>query len=358
MASILSAELPVQDCIVLFDPAGSPEAWQEHDRLQSSIFSRHSYLKANQLLDGAQIAQLVSDGVTRRSLVFRIANQSAFVIGALTASAREFSLVANQIFEQYSNVHYVRSEPLVRDPQIESDPRVVIVGKSDDLVRALPNSISDFDLSLKREQRKKIRSHERRFKEDFPQGGISIQRGAEISAHAFHTVIELNRERMRYKGRSSGIDDLLEAQMRQVAIENGLLILLNNGEEVVAGLVIITASDDAYGWTMSYDQKYGKYSPGIIGLHGAIKYLISTGARRFHFLWGDSPYKRQFGAVRDDLASYAILRPGVSRWVIFPLLCSFYKQCLKSEIIRCIKKSVWMVTLYRKIRIEPLQKNN
>ena len=316
--------------IHILDPARSPSMWAEHDRYQTSIYSCSSYLRAFDLVDGSYIARIASDGVIERSLAYRMRGNSAFVLGALSAPSHIFELLAVHILAENPSVRYVRSDLLVRDLQFESHPQVHLVGRGDDLSCPLPETLRDFDRSLEKDHLKRLKYYERRFARDFPESRIVVLRRDEISPEAFNSVVEFNRTRMSAKGRVPGIDETYERRMLSVVRENGILVLLKNGDELVAGSVLLEASREAFLWAISHNAKYDKFSPGLICLYGGIGCLISNGVRKYHFLWGDSAYKRQFGAVREELAAYCILRRGATRWEVAPLLFSHYKRELRS----------------------------
>lgn len=314
----------------IVDPSKSPSIWADHDRLQTSIYSRSSYLRAFELLSGTRVARIAVDGEAERSLAFRVHGKSAFVLGALTAPAYVFELLAAHLFEDNPVLRYVRSDLLVRDLHFEAAPQVYVIAKGDDLSCPLPETLHAFDQGLDKDHLKRLKYYERRFARDFPESSIAVLRRGEITPEAFNGIVEFNRTRMSAKGRSPGIDERYERRMLSVVRENGILVLLNNGEELVAGSVLLEASDEVYLWAISHNANYDKFSPGLICLYGGVQHLIASGIRKYHFLWGDSAYKRQLGAVRGELAAYAILRDGANPVALAPLLFRYYRRELRA----------------------------
>ncbi len=312
--------------------------WTEHDQLQTSFYSSSPYLRAFGLLDGLLIVRVVTTSEAR-SVPVRLEAESATVLGALCVSARVFALVARKIFESNDRIRFVKSDLLERDVNLERENPIHIVGRGDDLNRELPGSLSDFDRTLTKDHLKRLKYYERRFSRDFPHSRVVVLEREKITAELFDKIIEFNRARMIEKGKQPGINEKYENRMLSVVRESGRVVLLLNGDDVCAGSVLLDAGTDVYLWAVSHDAEYDKFSPGLVCLYGGIRHLIEQGFRRYHFLWGDSEYKRQFGATPTELVSYAFVRPGKSAWVLAPYFSALYKREVRLLLARNIKNA-------------------
>ncbi|MFL6602268.1 MAG: GNAT family N-acetyltransferase [Steroidobacteraceae bacterium] len=84
------------------------------------------------------------------------------------------------------------------------------------------------------------------------------------------------------------------------------LHLLRAGDQVVAAVMGLQGHGLYCFYISGFDPKWSRYSPGNIALAAAMCQAAKEGAREFHFLRGQEPYKYRF-AARDRLTCRRIL---------------------------------------------------
>lgn len=99
--------------------------------------------------------------------------------------------------------------------------------------------------------------------------------------------------------RTGALDRFLVPSARAVYDEllgRGLLIVstLRAGGQVVAGYAGYRWDGCLYGRLISYDNEFGRYSPGAILVHRVLRESFEAGDREFDFLAGAEQYKWQY----------------------------------------------------------------
>jgi len=125
--------------------------------------------------------------------------------------------------------------------------------------------------------------------------------GSDIAKKAYLDLLALNRLRMsRKRKRSLWTGELAEHRWKLVS-EMGSLEVILHRDRVVAGTLSFLYGEEAFLVVIAHDPQYDRLNLGNICLWLTIENLIAQGFRRYHLLWGNSPYKEQFGAVAHPL---------------------------------------------------------
>lgn len=135
-------------------------------------------------------------------------------------------------------------------------------------------------------------------------GPIRIERaqGAAVLA-AFDHLVRLHRLRWRSRGEGGVLADERVLAFHREALPRldaaGLLRLytLALDDRIVAASYGFHHAGRGYSYLTGFDPAFAFESPGQILLAHAIEEALAEGAREFHFLRGQEPYKYEWGAV-------------------------------------------------------------
>jgi hypothetical protein len=148
--------------------------------------------------------------------------------------------------------------------------------------------------------------------------------------------VDLNHERMQYKGIRSGIDDEYCKRIFQYVQKRGCLcVCLVNGE-VIGGTINYIIDEDACLHVIAHSNLYNKYNVGQIVLVNTIQYLIERKVKRFHLLWGSHEYKDRFLCVRYSLYKIVIFKQFDIQYVIQRSI--FKVMTIKNKLKQKLKK--------------------
>lgn len=123
-----------------------------------------------------------------------------------------------------------------------------------------------------------------------------------------HQIAEMNRARMRAKGRIPGVDEPYERRICGLASSQALVGKLVVGGEFVAGALCLKVANEYYLYAVAHDPSYDRYDVGFLGLYKTIIECIELGGAVFHFLWGESEYKYRLMGVKVDLYEVTLHR--------------------------------------------------
>ena len=121
-------------------------------------------------------------------------------------------------------------------------------------------------------------------------------------------IADLNRTKIESAGGHHHLDADKRAIMEATALRTGYTAKLTLDGRIIAGNIICTAGTSAFFNIMGYDLAFSKFSPGLQVHLAALKELGERGYREVHLLWGDSPWKRDVGADRQELTTLVVMR--------------------------------------------------
>ncbi len=121
-------------------------------------------------------------------------------------------------------------------------------------------------------------------------------------------VATLNRERVESTGRAYHLTETKQAALQRVCAEIGYATLLRRDDDLIAGAVVCIAGTRGYVVLLGHDRRYERFSPGLQVIASTLQQLRSRGCTEVNFLWGDSRFKSDFGAVREDLTTVLVRR--------------------------------------------------
>jgi hypothetical protein len=125
--------------------------------------------------------------------------------------------------------------------------------------------------------------------------------GPHIAKQSYLDLLALNRLRMDRKRRRSLWTEELAKHRWEFVCETGSIQLILHKERVVAGTLSFVYDYEAYLVVIAHDPQFDRLNLGNTCLWMTIEQLIVQGFSQYHLLWGNSPYKEQFGAVSHPL---------------------------------------------------------
>lgn len=320
-----------------------PAVWTQHDRLQPTAYSCRDAIEIRETIEGVSLAQLHYDtgadhsGGACQSYAFRIAGSVAVIHGVLfSAEAELFSAVADTIFAMYPAVSVIKSDASFPTLGERSSRLVAARTKNVDYLLQLPGDLESYDRQRDKEFITRLKYKVRRFFRQFPEADFRIFEGQDISEDIVHKIVELNRERTARKGGQRCIDASYEARILQLAQRQGVAGVLFNNREVCAGTILYRWGDSVILEVVAHSHLYDKHSPGLICIYLGIGHFIRTGIRSYHFLWGDSDYKTEFGALPETLVGHLILRSWKSWRLAVRDVISYRKKRLTVFAGQCL----------------------
>lgn len=138
---------------------------------------------------------------------------------------------------------------------------------------------------------------------------------AETLAADLAQLFRLHGERWQSKGEAGVLAHADVRRFHEAAapalFAAGLLRLMTlRIDEAVAGVYYgLQSRDQAYAYLGGFDPAFAFESPGTLLVGAALEDAVAAGAREFHFLRGQEPYKYEWGAA-DRWTSRRLFEPG------------------------------------------------
>jgi CelD/BcsL family acetyltransferase involved in cellulose biosynthesis len=81
---------------------------------------------------------------------------------------------------------------------------------------------------------------------------------------------------------------------------SGVLTLVRREGRIAAGTLSFAYRGESYLVVIAHEPAYDRWNLGNMCLWFSVNYFITAGFAQYHLLWGDSQYKEQFGAVKQQ----------------------------------------------------------
>jgi hypothetical protein len=215
----------------------------------------------------------------------------------------------------------------------------------EDIVLDMPATAEQYLASLGGATRSYIKRYLNKCKRDFPGFAHEVHVDGEIDEQTVRDVIELNRWRMREKGKHFGTDHAEIARIVRLARQCGLVSVIRIGGRVCAGTVNYEAGGNYFLEVIAHDPAYNDYRLGTLCCYLTICECIRRGGREYHFLWGQHDYKFRLGGVQHDLDHIALYR---SRMALMRHTAMVFRNW-QTEYLR--KAQLWIRNARKEIRI-------
>lgn len=297
--------------VEFFEAPLEPELWERYERAARSYTCSRAFLEYFERPAGARLAVLRAPGGDDRcAFLYLCSGGSARVYGRYTApSTAELATFCEAVFERHPEIGRVQVELVdaLPDPGALGRPTLVVREVTEPRV-ALPASAAEYERTLGKTTLAQLRYLERRLAREHAGARFTTVEGAEIPRGWIADVIRLHRARMVAKNSRSTVDERYEEGIFRVAQAHGAVTVLLDEDRVRAGVIYVRAGAEVFGWVIGHDDAYAKYRPGKLCQLAAFRHCIARGARTYHFLMGESGYKRELGGEAAPIASYVVLR--------------------------------------------------
>lgn len=150
-----------------------------------------------------------------------------------------------------------------------------------------------------------------KIRREYPDFEHQVLVGPDIDPALLEQVFDLNRARMKGKGKVSIIDEYEAERITKVALECGLLSVIMIGGKVRAGTIQYRMGDNYFMEVIAHDSDYNDYRLGTLCCYLAICACIERSGKSYHFMWGKNDYKFRLGGVLQPLDHFTLYR---SRW--------------------------------------------
>jgi hypothetical protein len=180
--------------------------------------------------------------------------------------------------------------------------------KSDDQILKLPSSLEDYFTELGAQTRKHIKQRKERFLRDYPNARFVTKYGPEIEESIVDKIILLNSYRMKSKGTVPCIDNTFKDCIYKYSTFYGCVAYIEIDGEIVAGCISTMLNKVVFAHVIGHDNNYSKFNLGEMCFIYLIDTSIEKGISSFHFLWGETEYKRRLLAKPYILYFYFIYR--------------------------------------------------
>jgi len=186
--------------------------------------------------------------------------------------------------------------------------RSVLSFLSDNHILELPASMDEYYSTLGSSTRQTIKNRRVRLMRDYPEAKFVAKFGPEIDEVIVDKIIQLNIERLKFKGRIPRIDNVYKDNLYKYSQYYGFAVYLEINGEIVAGNISTILNKGVFGRITAYNNSYSKYNVGELCAFYAIQMSIERGLKTFHFLWGESDLKKRLLAKPHVLFSYIVYR--------------------------------------------------
>jgi len=209
----------------------------------------------------------------------------------------------------------------------------ITLPKSEDYILKLPKTLDDYNSQLGTKTRKHLKARIAKLQKEFSTVNFVLSYGPEIQKTVIDKIVQFNWDRMKHKGRKSGIDELYKDNMFKFAEHYGCVAYLELDGNIVAGSITTVLNKELFFHVIAHDNDFSKFNVGEVCAYHLIESSINKELETMHFLWGKSEMKRRFQAEPQPLYSYLVFR----KYSLDFLICKFKNDVL--ELLIRIKHS-------------------
>ena len=249
------------------------------------------------------------------------------------------------IFETYPTIQKIKIDA----SNISYDlKKSISLNKLDDYILNLPSTIEEYHNILGSNTRQTIKNRKVRLLRDYPKVKFIIKYGSDIEVNIVNKIVQLNHERMKQKGKTSGIDAAYNEKIYKYAQYYGCTSYIEIDGIIVAGCISSIINKTIFGHITSFDINYSKYKVGEICAFHMIQTSIEKGITKFNFLWGKSDLKDRLKAKPHTLFSYYIFRSYSIEYLFHKVKNSIDNEIIYIKDSKYSKPLKQIAILYRK----------
>jgi hypothetical protein len=247
-----------------------------------------------------------NNGILSELLIFGIKGNTCICFNSLVSLDQNIlSEFIKKIFEEYPAIKKIKIDASCKNYDLNKS---VLFFKSDDQILNLPSTLDDYYLELGTKTRKHIKARNVKLINEFKNVSFVVKYGGEIEKNVIDKIIQFNRDRMKHKGKVSGIGEIYKTNIYNYSQHYGCVAYLELDGSMVAGCIATIVNKKIYLHVIAHDENFSRYNVGEVCVFNLIHISIDKGLSTFHFLWGQSELKRRFLAKSHILFSYFIYR--------------------------------------------------
>jgi hypothetical protein len=166
-----------------------------------------------------------------------------------------------------------------------------LIKKSEDYVLDLPANIDDYYQILGTSTRRKLKYRKNKLLKSFTTVNYFTKFNSDIEESIIDKIVQLNFERMKFKGVIPGIDHRHINKIYKYSQHYGCVTFLELDGKIVAGCIATIINKDVFLHVYAHDNNFSKYNIGESCVFHLIKTSIEKELSTFHFLWGRNELK-------------------------------------------------------------------
>ena len=209
------------------------------------------------------------------------------------------------IFIEYPTIQKIK---ILGSYRIYDLHRSFLISKSNDHILNLPLTLDNYYSELGSNTRKHIKNYKVRLLKDYPQVKFVTKYRVEIEDSIIDKIIELNIDRMKYKGIVPGKDKNDAKDFYKYSQHYGCVSYIEIDGNIVAGTISTILKKRIFLQVIAHDNNFSRYNIGQLCIFNLIQTSIEKKLSTFHFLWGENEYKERLLAKPKLLYSYLIYR--------------------------------------------------
>ncbi|NDP20100.1 MAG: GNAT family N-acetyltransferase [Paludibacter sp.] len=184
----------------------------------------------------------------------------------------------------------------------------ILCPTSETYILNLPATLDEYFLLLGPTTRKNLKRYKSKFLREFPRANYVEKTGAEIEEWMVSSIIQLNIDRMLYKGIVPGKvqNDINDYYL--FSKHYGCITYIEIDGEIVGGDISYLINKNIYGHVIAFNNQYQKYNLGHICILHAIQNSIEKKMSYYNLLTGSNEYKSKLAAKPHVTYSYLIYR--------------------------------------------------
>lgn len=285
----------------------SEELSRKLEELYQSIYCTQAYLEIFKDLNSCRSFCLYENGALVQILIYKKENFGVTILNELfSIEDRHLNYFSNYIFKIYTNCHFIHFNRLTSEPK--SDFHQKIWDIKNNIAIDLPRSFEEYREKLTKKTRTNYQYSMNKLSRDHGDFILRLEFSKDIDKSKVDSIFEFNKKRMNVKRISTCFDEEFKRKVYQICEKHGIVGTLNIREMPIAGSICFQTGSHAYGYIISHNPLFNKYSPGFICNVQIIKALIEMGIKKFHMEYGESTYKYKLLGERNNIYYITICR--------------------------------------------------
>jgi len=272
----------------------------------SSFITTSHYIEINFSDFDVNYFTVKEDGKLIELLVYGNKGNTSTCFNSLVSIDEDIVLIFfENLFKKHPEIKKIEIIASYKDYNFKRSFQSLI---SDDQILKLPTTLTEYYQKLSYHVRKNIKNRKSRFLKEFPKAKFETKYGPEIAESLVDKIILLNCYRMLSKGTIPGIGNTFKDNIYRFSTFYGCVAYIEIDGEIVAGCIATVLNYEIFAHVIGHNNNYSKFNLGEMCFMYIIETSINKGINTFHFLWGETEYKRRLLAEPHYLFYYYIYR--------------------------------------------------